>query len=171
MSLTMRLALYASCAIGLLFGGIGCAIHGTVGGGAVPGAVVTVQYINPQNFADFIVQGSDVQSTFTREVIQTLEPVMKSRFPDYRLTLQFTNIDLAGRSNLVGPRTVRVVRTHHPARLWFNYVLQDKSGHSAATGSRTLVESSPAGGTRRPGSLNTETQMLRRWLRGLSVAR
>ena len=166
----MRLALYASCAVALLFGGMGCATRGTVGGGAVPGAVVTVQYTNPQNFTDFSVQGRDIQPTFTREVIQTLEPVMKSRFPAYLLTLQFTNIDLAGRAT-VGPRTVRVVRTHHPARLSFNYVLQDKSGHSVASGSRTLVETSPAGGTRRPGTLNTETQMLRRWLRGLSVAR
>jgi hypothetical protein len=170
----MRLALYTSCAIALLFGGMGCATHGTGGGGAVPGAVVTVQYTNPQNFTDFSFQGGDVQqstSAFTREVRQTLEPVMKSRFPAYLLTLQFTNIDLAGRTNTVGPRTVRVVRTRHPARLSFNYVLQDKSGHSAASGSRTLVETSPAGGTGRPGPLNTETQMLRRWLRGLSVAR
>jgi DUF3016 family protein len=166
----MRLALYASCAIALLFGGMGCATHGTVGGGAVPGAIVTVQYVNPQNFTDFSVQGRDVQSAFTREVMQTLEPVMKSRFPAYMLTLQFTNIDLAGRTT-AGPRTVRVVSTRHPARLSFNYVLQDKSGHSAASGSRTLVETSPAGGTRRPGPLNTETQMLRRWLGGLSVAR
>jgi hypothetical protein len=169
----MRLVLYASCAIGLLVGGIGCATHGTGGGGAVPGAVVTVQYTNPQNFTDFSVQGRDVQSStsaFTREVMRTLEPVMKSRFPAYMLTLRFTNIDLAGRTT-VGPRTVRVVRTHHPARLWFNYVLQDKSGHSAASGSRTLVQTSPGGGPGRSGPLDTETQMLRRWLRGLSVAR
>ena len=166
----MRLVLYASCAIGLLVGGIGCATHGTGGGGAVPGAVVTVQYTNPQNFTDFSVQGRDVQSAFTRDVVQTLEPVMKSRFPAYMLTLRFTNIDLAGRTT-VGPRSVRVVSTRHPARLSFNYVLQDKSGHSAASGSRTLVQTSPAGGTRRSGSLDTETQMLRRWLRGLSVAR
>src|SRR5215469_10781502 len=109
----MRLALYASCAIALLFGGMGCATQGTGGGGAVPGAVVTVQYTNPQNFTDLSFQGRDVQystSAFTREVIQTLEPVMKNRFPAYMLTLQFTNIDLAGRTT-VGPRTVRVVRT------------------------------------------------------------
>jgi hypothetical protein len=169
----MKIALYASCALGLLFGGMGCATHGTGGGRAVPGAVVTVQYINPQNFTDFSFQGRGVQdstSAFTREVTQTLEPVMKSRFPAYMLTLQFTNIDLAGRTT-VGPRTVRVVSTRHPARLSFNYVLQDKSGHSAASGSRTLFQSSSAGGTRRPGPLNTETQMLRRWLQRLSVAR
>jgi len=162
----MRLALYASCAIGLLFGGMGCATHGTGGGGAVPGAVVTVQYTNPQNFTDF----SYSPSAFTREVMQTLEPVMRSRFPAYILTLQFTNIDLAGRTT-VGPRTVRVVSTRHPARLSFNYVLQDKSGHSAASGSQTLVQTPPARGTGRSGPLNIETQMLRRWLQRLSVSR
>jgi Protein of unknown function (DUF3016) len=169
----MRPALYASCAIGLLVGGMGCATQGTGGGGAVAGAVVTVQYINPQNFTDFSVQGRDVQSstsTFTREVTRTLEPVMNSQFPGYVLTLRFTNIDLAGRTT-AGPRPVRVVQTRHPARLSFNYVLQDKSGHSAASGSRTLVQSSARTSTGRPGTLDTETQMLRRWLRGLSVAR
>ena len=162
----MKIALCASCAIGLLFGGMGCATHGTGGGGAVPGAVVTVQYINPQSFTDF----SYSPSAFTREVMQTLEPVMKSRFPDYLLTLQFTNIDLAGRTT-VGPRSVRVVSTRHPARLSFNYVLQDKSGHSAASGSQTLVQTPPARGTSRSGPLNIETQMLRRWLQRLSVSR
>ena len=169
----MRLALHASCAIGLLVGGVGCATQGTGGGGAVAGAVVTVQYINPQNFTDFRVQGRDVQystSTFTREVTQTLEPVMRSRFPAYLLTLRFTNIDLAGRST-TGPRQVRVVSGRHPTRLSFNYVLQDKSGHSAASGSQTLVQTSPARSTGRPGTLDTETQMLRRWLGGLSVPR
>jgi hypothetical protein len=169
----MRPALYASCAIGLLVGGIGCATQGTGGGGAVPGAVVTVQYINPQNFTDFSVQGRDTQtsaSTFTREVTRTLEPVMNSRFPGNTLTLRFTNIDLAGRTT-AGPRPVRMVQTRHPARLSFNYVLQDKSGHSAASGSRTLVQSSMPSRVGRPGTLDTETQMLRTWLRGLSVAR
>jgi hypothetical protein len=169
----MRPALYASCALGLLVGGMGCATQGTGGGGAVAGAVVTVQYINPQNFTDFSVQGRDIQSstsTFTREVTRTLEPVMNSRFPGSRLTLRFTNIDLAGR-NTTGPRQVRVVSTRHLARLSFNYVLQDKSGHPAASGSQTLVQTSPPSNAGRPRTLDTETQMLRRWLRGLSVAR
>ena len=169
----MRPALYASCAIGLLVGGMGCATQGTGGGGAVAGAVVTVQYTNPQNFTDFRVQGRDVQystSVFTREVTRALEPVMRSQFPASMLTLRFTNIDLAGRRT-TGPRSVRVVSTRHPARLSFNYVLQDKSGHPAASGSRTLVQTSPPGGVGRSGTLDAETRMLQRWLRGLSVTR
>ncbi|MBV9875654.1 MAG: DUF3016 domain-containing protein [Verrucomicrobia bacterium] len=169
----MRPALYASCAIGLLVGGLGCATQGTGGGGAVASAVVTVQYTNPQSFTDFRVQGRDVQystSTFTGEVTRTLEPVMASQFPGYRLTLQFTNIDLAGQRT-TGPRSVRVVRTRHPARLSFNYVLQDKSGKAAASGSRTLVQTSTARGPSASGTVGAETQMLQRWLRGLSVTR
>ncbi|MBV9274133.1 MAG: DUF3016 domain-containing protein [Verrucomicrobia bacterium] len=170
----MRSALYASCAIGLLVGGVGCATQGTGGGGAVTGSLVTVQYVNPQNFTDFSVQGRDVQTsstTFTREVTRTLEPVMSSRFPGNTLTLRFTNIDLAGRTT-AGPRQVRVVSgARHPARLSFNYVLQDRSGRPAASGSQTLIQTSQPGGPGRPRTLDTETQMLRRWLRGLSVNR
>ena len=125
----MRSALYAGCAIGLLVGGLGCATQGTGGGGAVASAVVTVQYTNPQSFTDFRVQGRDVQSStsvFTRDVTQTLEPVMGSQFPGYRLTLRFTNIDLAG-GRTAGARSVTIVRTRTPARLSFDYLIQDKS--------------------------------------------
>jgi Protein of unknown function (DUF3016) len=169
----MRSALYAGCAIGLLVGGLGCATQGTGGGGAVASAVVTVQYTNPQSFTDFRVQGRDVQSStsvFTRDVTQTLEPVMGSQFPGYRLTLRFTNIDLAGQRT-TAPRSVRVVSTRHPARLSFNYVLQDKSGKVAASGSQTLVQTSRTRGPSGSGTVNAETQMLQRWLRGLSVNR
>jgi hypothetical protein len=96
----MKPALYAICAIVMLISGIGCATQGVGGRGAVAGAVVTVQYVNPQNFTDFRVQGRDVRhstSVFTQEVTRALEPVMRSRFPGDLLTLRFTNIDLAGR--------------------------------------------------------------------------
>ena len=101
---------------------------------------------------------SDSQpSAFTREVTQTLEPVMRSQFPAYMLTLRFTNIDLAGRRS-TGPRSVRVVSTRHPARLSFNYVLQDKSGHPAASGSQTLVQTSPTRGPSRSGPLDSSSE-------------
>src|SRR5215469_17671682 len=95
----MKLALYALCAI--VIGGTGCTTGGgaTSGQAAVSGAIVNVQYINPQSFADFSVQGRNLQSSttvFTQEVTRTLEPVMRSRFPGDTLTLRFTDIDLAG---------------------------------------------------------------------------
>src|SRR5580704_18945401 len=108
----MKLTLYAICALVLLFSGFGCS---TEGGGGAATAVVSVQYLNPERFTDFSVQGRDVQSSasvFTQEVTNTLQPVMASRFSGYRLTLRFTDIDLAGRRT--GTSSVRVVRNRTP---------------------------------------------------------
>jgi len=162
--------LYAAGAIAVLMGGNGCTTEGQ--GGSSAGSLVTIQYVRPESFTDFRIQGRDVQtsaSTFTREVTQALEPVMRSQFPGDRLTLQFTNIDLAGRSSQ-GPRSVRVVRSRTPARLWFNYLLRDQSGKTVATGSQTLTTSSVStrGGS---GPVPSETEVLQRWLRRLSVPR
>jgi hypothetical protein len=54
----MKLTLYAICALVMLFSGFGCSTEG--GGGAETG-VVTIQYLNPERFTDFNVQGRDVQ--------------------------------------------------------------------------------------------------------------
>src|SRR5215469_15684444 len=131
-------------AIVMLIGGSGCTTGGSEGGGAA--GIVTVLYVRPENFTDFHLQGRDVRSStsfFTREVTQTLEPVMGRRFPGDRLILRFTNIDLVGRGS-AGARSVRVVRTRTPARLWFDYLLRDRSGRSVASGSQVLVEN-PSG--------------------------
>jgi hypothetical protein len=163
--------LHAAGAIVVLMGGNGCTTQGT--GGSSAAGIVTVQYVRPENFADFRIQGRDVQSsasTFTREVTQALEPVMRSQFPGDRLTLQFTNVDLAGRHSQ-GPRSARVVRRRTPARLWFGYVLQDQSGRSVATGSQALVDTSLVSSRGVSGPVPSETQMLQRWLRRLSVPR
>jgi hypothetical protein len=134
---------------------------------------VTVQYVRPENFTDFRLQGHNVQSSrsiFTREVTRSLEPVMRRRFPGGQLTLRFTNIDLAGRRT-AGARSVRVVRTRTPARLWFDYLLRDKSGRSVASGSQVLVDTSSASSLNSAGSLSPESRMLQRWLQRLSVPR
>ena len=169
----MKLTLYAICALVMLFSGSGCSTEG--GGGAATG-VVTVQYLNPERFTDFNVQGRDVQSSttvFTQEVTNTLQPVMGSRFPGYLLTLRFTNIDLAGRRSSVRASSARVVRGSTPARLSFDYVLRDKSGRTVASGSQRLVDHArptQAGNPSRSGPLFNENRMLRRWLQSLSVA-
>lgn len=169
----MKPAIYAICAVAMLISGIGCTTQGVGGGGAAAGALVTVQYVNPEKFTDFRVQGRDVRSStsaFTQEVTQTLEPVMKSRFPGDLLTLRFTNIDLAGRRS-TGARSVRIVRTRTPARLSFDYLLRDKSGSLVASGSQRLVDTSPVGNPSSSGSLSSESRMLQRWLQRLSVTR
>jgi Protein of unknown function (DUF3016) len=168
----MKLTLYTVCAVAMLFSGFGCSTE--VGGGVATG-VVTVQYLNPERFTDFNVQGRDVQSSatvFTREVTNTLQPVMLSRFPGYLLTLRFTNIDLAGRRSSLRASSARVVRGSTPARLSFDYVVRDKSGRTVASGSERLVDSArptQAGNPSRSGRLFNETRMLRRWLASLSV--
>jgi hypothetical protein len=173
----MKPALYSICAIVMLIGGIGCTTGGVGGRSAVAGAPVTVQFVNPGGFTDFSVQGRDVRfsaSVFTQEVTKTLEPVMNSRFPGYLLTLRFTDIDLAGRRSAVGASSVRIVRRRTPARLSFDYLMQDKSGRSVARGSRILVDAShmtTVSNPSRSGPLFSENRMLRRWLQSLSVTR
>lgn len=113
----MKLALYAICAIVAVVGGIGCTTGG--GTGVVPGqgGVVAVQYVSPQTFTDFSVQGRNVRSStsvFTQEVTRTLEPVMRRRFPGDVLTLRFTDIDLGGRRSASRPGSVRILRPDSP---------------------------------------------------------
>ena len=175
----MKLALYALCAIAIVMGGTGCTTGGgaTSGQAAVSGAIVNVQYINPQSFTDFSVQGRNLQSStavFTQEVTRTLEPVMRSRFPGDMLTLRFTDIDLAGNTPARRPSSTRIVRSTTPARLAFNYQLQNQSGQSVASGSQRLTDTLRRTSTRNPGQSSPvylENRMLRRWLQSLPVTR
>lgn len=168
----MKLTLCAISVMGMMVINIGCTTQGAGSRGTAAGTVVTVQYVNPGNFTDFSIHRRDVgysTSVFTQQVTQTLEPVMGRRFPGYRLTLRFTDIDLAG-SRTPGPRSVRVVRTRTPARLSFEYLIQDKSSRSVASGSQRLVDTRTASSSP-SGSLSDENRMLRRWLESLSVSR
>jgi Protein of unknown function (DUF3016) len=178
---TMRSALYVTSAIVVLIIGIGCTTQGATDGRSRAGTAVTVhavtvQYVNPQHFTDFSIHGRDIRysaSVFTQEITEDLGRVMKSRFPGDRLTLRFTNIDLAGHGS-TGPRSVRVVRTHRPARLSFDYLLQDQAGRAVASGSQTLVDTLPFGHAAyavSSGRVPLESRMLQRWLRSLSVTR
>ncbi len=172
----MRSALYVTSAIAVLITRIGCTTQGTSDGRSLAGTVVTVQYVNPQHFTDFSIHNRDIRystSVFTQEITKDLERVMNNRFPGDRLTLRFTNIDLAGQGT-TGPRSVRVVQTHRPARLSFDYLLQDQAGRAVATGSQTLVETPRLGHAAHAvssGPLPVERRMLQRWLRSLSVTR
>ncbi len=168
----MKLTVYAICAIVMLFGGVSCTTEGGRGAGS---AVVTVQFVNPEKFTDFSVQGRDVRSSasvFTEEVTRTLEPVMESRFPASALTLRFTNIDLAGRRRSARASSARIVRSLTAARLSFDYVLQAETGRTVASGSQRLVDTArptQAGNPNRSRPLFNETRMLQRWLQSLSA--
>jgi Protein of unknown function (DUF3016) len=170
----MKLALYAICAAVVVISGTGCTTEGgtaaRVGG---PGAVVTVQYVSPQTFTDFSVQGRSVLSStsiFTQDVMRTLVPVMRSRFPGNMLTLRFTDIDLAGGRFAGRPGSVRILRPNTSIHLSFVYMVKDEFGRTLASGSRTLVDSLHRTLARNPSSsrpLYFETRMLRRWLESL----
>src|SRR5712672_3217343 len=101
-----------------------------------------IQDVEPQHFTDFSIHNRGIRSSasfFTEYITKTLERVMSNRFPGERLTLKFTDIDLAGHGAM-GPRSVRVLRTQTPARLSFVYSLQDQAGNAVANGTQTLVE-------------------------------
>ena len=167
---------HAACVSALLVSGIGSITPEAIGANMATNALIKVQYINPRSFTDFSIHDRNIQysaSLLTGEITRTLEPIMKSRFPGSTLTLQFTNIDLAG-SGSVGTKSVRIVRTHTPARLSFNYLLADQSGRPLSSGSQSLVDNSNfgrTGYTTRTGPVSTEIRMLQNWLKRLPVAR
>jgi hypothetical protein len=173
---TVKSVLYITSVIAVLIGNIGCTTQDANQARRVAGTIVTVQYVGPQHFTDFSIHDRDIRysaSFFTQKITKTLEPIMNKRFPGERLSLRFTNIDLAGHG-ATGTRSVRVVRMHTPARLSFDYSLQDQTGSAIANGTQTLVETLPLGHGAHAGStslLSIESKMLDKWLRGLSVAR
>jgi hypothetical protein len=158
----MRYALHLPFVIAVLITGLGFTAHGAIDGRSA----ITVQYVNPQNFTDFSIHDRDIRysaSVFAQEITKDLEPVMNNRFPGDRLTLRFTNIELAG----------LVVRTTKPILLCFDYFLQDQSGRAIASGSERLVETPWFHDPQavRSGPVPFESRMLQRWLRSLSVTR
>jgi len=170
----MRSAFNLSSATALLISFIGLTAPSLSNARSLAGTVVTVQYVNPQHFTDFSIHNRDIRystSVFTQEITKDLTGVMNNRFPANRLTLRFTNIDLAGQGT-TGSRSVRVVQTHRPVRLSFDYLLHDPSGRAVASGSQTLVENPRLGSAAHAvssGPVPLESRMLQRWLRGLSV--
>lgn len=172
----MKVGLYAVCALIVIICCAGC----TTGGGTVAesaGSVLTVEYVRPENFTDFRVQGRtahSASSVFTQEIRRRLEPIMRRLFPGEMLTLRFTDIDLAGRRPAGRPGSTRVLRPNTSVRLSFDYVFQDTSGRSVARGSERLVDTLNRTLARYPSHsrpLYFEGQMVQRWLVSLSVTR
>src|SRR6201998_1734113 len=99
-------------------------------------ANVTIQYVSPEKFTDFRIYGRDAQwsaSYFASQISNYLSPLLNRKFPGAKLTLRFTDIDLAGReaSSSRGGRNVRVTRgLTMAARMSFVFLLQDSSGRA-----------------------------------------
>jgi Protein of unknown function (DUF3016) len=139
---------------------------------------VTIQYVHPEKFTDFRIYGRDTgwsASYFTGEISRDLRPALKRRFPGCKLTLRFTDIDLAG-SNRTSPRGGRNVRVNRgeitPARMSFDFLLQDSAGKTLARGSTRVTDTSYYGLRSHPSSsepLYYEKRMLKRWLNSIRV--
>jgi DUF3016 family protein len=149
----MKLTFYAIFALGVIISNFGCttaadrAVSTTAPSAR---AVVTIDFVDPGRFTDFRVNNRDFQhssTVFTRDVTSALLPVMARRFPGHRLNLRYTNIDLAGHRTS-GTQSVRVVPGSTPAQLAFDYVLQNPSGRTIASGSQRLVDTATTSSSR-----------------------
>jgi hypothetical protein len=123
------------------------ALNAPLAFGAQP-SNVTIQYVSPEKFTDFRIYGRDAQwsaSYFASQINHYLGPRLNSRFPGAKLTLRFTDIDLAGRERNPSSegRNVRVNRgIVTPARMSFVFLLQDSSGRTLASGSTRITDTS-----------------------------
>jgi len=140
-------------------------------------ADVTIQYVHPERFTDFNIHGRDYRwsaSYFASQISQDLGLRLRRKFPGSKLTLRFTDIDLAGARTSRRGRDVRIVRGEiEPARMSFDFLLQDSAGRTLANGSTRLTDTSSHSLRSRPTSsqsLYFEKRMLERWLRSLRVA-
>ena len=143
-----------------------------------PRGTVEVQYVQPAKFTDFRIYGRDAQwsaSYFASQISDDLRPALERKVPGGKLTLRFTDIDLAGHYPSRGGSSVRVVRGQiRPARMSFAFVLQDSSGRTLASGSTRITDnsspSSMAHHPKRSEPLYYEKRMLERWLRSLKTS-
>ena len=142
---------------------------------------ITIQYVSPEKFTDFHIYGRDARwsaSYFASQISDDLKPVLNRRFPGAKLTLRFTDIDLAGsyRNSDRGGRNVRVTRgITTPARMSFAFSLQDSSGRMLASGSTRITDTSNAtslANRQRYASkpLYRERQMLEKWLKSVKAS-
>jgi hypothetical protein len=99
---------------------------------AQPGDVA-IQFVGPEKFTDFRIYGLDAQwsaSFFARQISDDLRPTLNQKFPGSKLTLRFTDINLAYnyRVSVRGERGVRVRSPIAPERMLIVFSLQDRNG-------------------------------------------
>lgn len=111
-------------------------------------ANVRISFVQPEKFSDFRIQGRQENVSagiFRNEVSAFLSPYVAKRFPGATLTLNFTDIDLAGRIDPSKTRKLPDARIERniasPVRLYFNYALTDSYRRILASGSKSLVDS------------------------------
>jgi hypothetical protein len=114
---------------------------------ADPPANVLVVLAHPERFTDFRMQNLGVQETaqvFSDEIARALSPVVASCDPGAKLTLHFTDVDLAGRFEpWRGPHFSHIrflAENTGPMKLYFNFELSDRSGKIIKSGSKSIVD-------------------------------
>jgi hypothetical protein len=123
---------------------------------AVERGNVRIDFVQPQRFTDFRIQGWDEIGSapiFANMISNYLAPIVARRFPGATLSLRFTDIRLAGRLEpwrvsgsgfrnslplFYGQRFA--VNMRYPMRLAFDYSLVDSRGHVLSQGSKSLTE-------------------------------
>jgi hypothetical protein len=109
---------------------------------------VRIDFVHPERFTDFRIQGRnefDSARIFQNQVSEYLAPILAKRFPGETLSLTFTDINLAGslpQSHIRNFNNVRFDRDGaSPLQLQFAYTLADSKGRVTAKGSKSLVDS------------------------------
>ena len=132
---------------------------------------VDVKFAEPEKFTDVRHDSTSTgyDAGYLSELVTFLERQAPARVaPNGRLTITFTDIDLAGEFEPWHEgrwADVRIVKTLYPARLHFRFVLTDPSGAVIRSGERELSDLSF---TRLPGlapdRLRFEKGLLDDWL-------
>jgi hypothetical protein len=134
---------------------------------------VSVEFVNPQDFTDFkdsfagTERGrEDLEYQIRRTVAEAAAPLLKE---GQRLTITFTDIDLAGDflpSAHTG-RDFRVVKPIYSPRMNFRYQITDANGAVVRQGEQRLHDTAfqYRSGVNRSESLYYDKEMLRDWIR------
>jgi hypothetical protein len=108
---------------------------------------VEIGYVRPIRFTDFRIQGRneiDSAKIFRDQISPSLSATTAERFPGAKLSLTFTDINLAGHpsSRIRNLNNVRIDREGaSPLRLEFQYKLADAKGRILTAGTKSLVDS------------------------------
>lgn len=102
---------------------------------------VTVQFPAPEQYTDVHADG-DVQVQVLQPLAQSLERLGSQLPADQRLSIEVTDIDLAGDWRPVGPQGqwMRVMTPVTWPRIVLRYRLGDASGHDLRSGEATLKD-------------------------------
>jgi DUF3016 family protein len=145
---------------------------------------VRIEFVHPERFSDFRIQGREERQSvpiFRDEISSYLSPNLSRRFPGAKLTLKFTDIDLAARlepwriSKFTNVRFARDIGAV-PLRFYFDYTLTDSKNRVVASGSASVVDTDYIArynyysANQRSQTLFYEKVTLARWLNSLNPA-